>query len=139
MDAVWPIAHVVARILFGAYFIMSGINHFTRTKQMAEYAKAVGNVPAAPVAVMGTGLLLLLGGLSILLGYHPRIGAALLVVFLIPTAFLMHPYWKVADPMQKAGETAQFWKNITLAGAALFIMADPNWPWPAALGNVFPM
>lgn len=134
---VWQIAHVVARVVFSAFFVMSGINHFTRTKQMAEYAKAVGNVPAASAAVLGTGVLLLFGGLSILLGFHPRIGAALLIVFLVPTSFMMHAYWKIADPMQKAGDMAQFWKNITLAGAALFIMADPNWPWPAALGNLF--
>ena len=134
---VWQIAHIVARILFGAFFVMSGVNHFTRTKQMAEYAKGVGNVPAASLAVLGTGVLLLAGGASILLGYHPRIGAALLVLFLVPAAFMMHAYWKVADPMQKAGETAQFWKNISLAGAALFIAANPNWPWPASIGNLF--
>ena len=81
--------------------------------------------------------LLLAGGLSILLGYHPRIGALLLFIFLVPTAVMMHPYWKVADPMQKAGEMAQFWKNISLSGAALFIAADPNWPWPASIGNLF--
>jgi len=134
---VWQIAHIVARILFGAFFVMSGVNHFTRTKQMAEYAKGVGNVPAASLAVLGTGVLLLAGGASILLGYHPRIGAALLVLFLVPAAFMMHAYWKVADPMQKAGETAQFWKNISLAGAAFFIAANPNWPWPASIGNLF--
>jgi putative oxidoreductase len=134
---VWTIAHIVARILFGAFFVMSGVNHFTRTKQMAEYARGVGNVPAASLAVLGTGVLLLAGGASILLGYHPRIGAALLVLFLVPAAFMMHAYWKVADPMQKAGETAQFWKNISLAGAALFIFGDPHWPWPASIGNLF--
>jgi uncharacterized membrane protein YphA (DoxX/SURF4 family) len=133
---IWQIAHVVARVVFSAFFVMSGVNHFTRTKQMAEYAKAVGNVPAASLAVLGTGVLLLSGGASILLGFHPRIGALLLFIFLVPTAFMMHPYWKVADPMQKAGEMAQFWKNISLSGAALFISADPNWPWPASIGNL---
>jgi hypothetical protein len=38
--------------------------------------------------------------------------------------------------MQKAGEMAQFWKNISLSGAALFIAADPNWPWPSAIGDL---
>jgi putative oxidoreductase len=134
---VWTIAHIAARILFGAFFVMSGVNHFTRTKQLAEYARAVGNVPAASLAVLGSGVLLLAGGAAILLGYHPRIGALLLFIFLVPAAFMMHAYWKVSDPMQKAGETAQFWKNISLAGAALYIVGDPNWPWPAALGNLF--
>ena len=68
---VWQIAHVVARVVFSAFFVMSGVNHFTRTKQMAEYAKGVGNVPAASLAVLGTGVLLLAGGLSILLATTP--------------------------------------------------------------------
>ncbi len=130
----WHIAHVVARLLFGAFFVMSGVNHFTRTKSMAEYAKAVGNLPAPAIAVMASGVMLLAGGASIIVGFHPRVGALLLFVFLVAAAFTMHRYWLVADSMQKAGESAQFWKNISLAGAALLIAADPHWPWPYAIG-----
>jgi len=134
---VWQIAHVLGRLLFSVLFLKSAYGHFTNVKGMAGYAKSVGNVPAPEAAVVGTGVALLLGGLSVLLGWHPRVGALLLVVFLLPTAFLMHPYWKLTDPMQRAGDSAQFWKDIALAGAALFIAADPNWPWPLALGNIF--
>jgi uncharacterized membrane protein YphA (DoxX/SURF4 family) len=94
----------------------------------------VGQVPAPELATIVTGVMLALGGLSILLGYHPRIGAALLVVFLLPVAFIMHAYWRIQDPMQRAGDAAQFWKNIALAGAALFIVANPGLPWPWAIG-----
>jgi uncharacterized membrane protein YphA (DoxX/SURF4 family) len=131
---IWQILHVVARVLFSAIFLKSGYSHLTQTKMMAGYAKAVGHVPAPEVATFVTGLMLLGGGLSILTGFHPRIGAALLFAFLVPTAFLMHGYWKIQDPMQRAGDQAHFGKDIALAGAALFIMADPNWPWPWALG-----
>jgi uncharacterized membrane protein YphA (DoxX/SURF4 family) len=129
------IAHLLARVLFSVYFIGSGVRHLTRTKSYAEYAKAVGNVPMPTAAVIVTGLMLLAGGLCILLGWHPRVGALLLVAFLIPVAIIIHHYWTYADPMQRAGEEAQFWKNITLAGAALYIAAKPHWPWPYALGE----
>lgn len=130
----WQIAEVIARLLFSVLFLKSGYAHLTNTKMMAGYAKAVGNVPMPEVATFVTGLMLLAGGLSILVGYHPRIGATLLVVFLVPTAFMMHGYWKIQDPMQRAGDEAQFWKDIALAGAALLIVANPHWPWPWALG-----
>lgn len=130
----WQIAHVIARLLFSAIFLKSAYGHLTKTKMTAGYAKAVGNVPMPEVATIVTGLMLLGGGLSILLGFHPRIGAALLFVFLVPTAFTMHGFWKIQDPMQRAGDEAHFWKDIALAGAALFIMADPHWPWPWTLG-----
>jgi len=131
------VAQLLGRVVFSAFFILSGVNHLLKTKQMADYAKAVGNVPAPALAVVFTGLMLLSGGLSILLGYHPRVGAVILIAFLLPTSFMMHKFWAVADPMQKAGEMAQFWKNITLVGAALYIASNPHWPWPLALGNIF--
>ena len=131
---VWQIAHVVARLLFSALFLKSANSHLTQTKMLAGYAKAVGHVPAPEAATFATGLLLLFGGMSILTGFHPRIGAALLVVFLVPTTFLMHGYWRIQDPMQRAGDEAHFWKNISLVGAALLIIADPHWPWPLAIG-----
>jgi len=131
---IWQVANVLGRLLFSALFLRSAYSHLTKVKMMAGYAQAVGHVPAPEVAVVGTGVMLLLGGLSILLGFHPRIGAALLVAFLIPVAFIMHAYWKIQDPMQRAGDAAQFWKDIALAGAALYILADPRWPWPWAIG-----
>ena len=130
----WQIAHVIARLLFSALFLKSAYSHLTNVKGVAGYAKAVGHVPMPEVATLVTGVMLLAGGLSILLGFHPRIGAGLLVVFLVPVAFVMHGYWRIQDPAQRAGDEAQFWKDISLAGAALFILADPHWPWPWTLG-----
>ncbi len=131
---IWQIANVLGRLLFSALFLRSAYNHFTQAKAMAGYAQAVGHVPFPAAAVVGSGAMLLLGGLSILLGFHPRIGAGLLFLFLVPVAFIMHGYWRVQDPMARAGDAAQFWKNIALAGAALYIIADPHWPWPWAIG-----
>lgn len=128
------VVQFVARILIAALFIPSGIAHLTQVKSMAGYAKGVGKIPAPEAAVVVSGLMLLVGGLSLLLGYHPRIGAAVLFVFLVPTAILMHGYWKETDPMQKAGQRAHFWKNIALAGAMLYIAANPGWPWPWSVG-----
>ena len=56
---------------------------------MAQYAGSQG-VPMPKLGVGVTGLMLLAGGFSILLGFEPRIGALLLVAFLVPTAIVMH-------------------------------------------------
>ena len=128
------ILQLVARVLLSWMFLQSAYAHFTQVKPMAAYAIGVGHVPMPQVAVVGTGLMLLVGGLSLLLGYHPRIGAAVLFLFLVPVAFLMHAFWREKDPMQRAGQRAHFWKNITLAGAMLWIIANTSWPWPWAIG-----
>src|SRR5436309_13505174 len=95
-SAVRPLIIAAGRLFYVAIFVMSGLTHFT-AKPVA-YAAAAG-VPFASLAVPASGLLALAGGLSILLGYRARLGAWLLVLFLIPVTFAMHNFWAVKDPM----------------------------------------
>jgi putative oxidoreductase len=111
---------LIGRILFSALFIMSGITHLTKLGAMSQYAAAQG-VPAPTLAVAVTGFMILAGGLSILLGAWPRIGALLIFVFLIPTSFYMHRYWGLPDPMVAQNQMAHFMKNMVMAGGALMI------------------
>ena|SRR5688572_12639768 len=128
---------LIGRVVFSFFFIYSGFNHLTKLSMMSQYAASSG-VPAPTVAVAVSGLMLLGGGLSILLGVQPKWGAALLVVFLVPTAIMMHKFWGIADPMMAANQAAHFWKNIALAGAALMIYGfTALYPmrWPYSLGR----
>jgi putative oxidoreductase len=114
------VAFMAGRLLFSWFFLKSAYAHLSNVSGLAQYA-AMHKVPAPKVAVAGTGLLLLGGGLSTLLGLYVPVGMLLLVIFLIPTAFMMHKFWGLSDPMAAAGQAAQFWKNMTLAGAALML------------------
>ena len=109
---------LVGRILFSAIFIMSGFLHFSQ--QEIAYAAQAG-VPMAGVLVRASGLLALAGGLSILLGYRAKIGAWLLVLFLVPVTITMHNFWAVKDPMMAQIQMAMFLKNVTMLGGALLI------------------
>jgi len=108
--------------LFALLFISSGINHFTKNEAMTGYAK-YKKVPMAKAAVYLSGLMILLGGIYIVLGFYADLGALLIALFLIPTAFLMHAFWKETDPTAKQNETIGFFKDLSLAGAALIIFA----------------
>ena len=123
---------LIGRILFGGFFIMSGINHFTNAGMMSGYAKSK-NVPGAYLAVVGTGVMLVLGGLSVLLGLFPVVGLVLIVVFLLPTSVLIHNFWTVEDPQARAAEQVNFLKNLALAGAALALVYGAA-DWPLTLG-----
>ncbi len=112
---------VIGRLLYAALFLGSAYGHLTKTKQMGGYAKSMG-VPAAEFMTFFTGLMLLLGGLSVLFNFDILFGSLLLVLFLIPTAFMMHAFWKVTDAGMKQVQQVMFMKNISLAGAALMIM-----------------
>jgi uncharacterized membrane protein YphA (DoxX/SURF4 family) len=113
---------LIGRILFVLLFLGSGYGHLTQTEAMAGYAASRG-VPAAKLATQVTGVMLIAGALLVLLGVWADLGALLLVVFLIPTAFLMHGFWKETDPQAKQLEMIQFQKDLALGGAALLMFA----------------
>jgi len=78
-------------------------------------------VPLPYLLVPLSGIIALLGGLSVLLGFQTRFGAWLLVIFLVPITVMMHNFWSVSDPMTLQIERAMFMKNITMLGGALVI------------------
>ena len=113
---------IVGRILFALIFINSGFAHFAQREAMTGYAQ-FKKVPAAKLAVPLSGVMILLGGLSIVLGLWMDLGALLLAIFLIFSAFMMHNFWTIDDATQKMNETVAFFKNLSMAGAALIILA----------------
>lgn len=112
------ILEIVGRVMFALLFIGSAFGHFKNTAGMTAYAQSKG-VPAPKLAVQGSGLLILVGAVFIATGFQAALGALLLVIFLVPTAVLMHPFWKETDQMTKMNEQISFLKDISLAGAAL--------------------
>ena len=122
---------LLGRLMFGGYFIVSGINHFKNKGRMTQYT-AAKNVPKPGAAVMATGAALIAGGASILLGVKPKLGAAGLVGFLAGVSPIMHDFWKQEDEQQRMNETINFMKNLALAGGAMALMAVEE-PWPASV------
>jgi uncharacterized membrane protein YphA (DoxX/SURF4 family) len=122
---------IVGRILLGGFFVYSGFNHFKGIAMMSGYAQMKG-VPKPKPSVAFTGALLLVGGLSILLGVYPTVGVAVLALFLVPATYMMHAFWKIQDPMARMGEKVNFAKNVALLGAALSLLAIPQ-PWTVSL------
>src|SRR6201998_311989 len=96
---------VLGRFLFALIFLMPGANHFN--KQTVGYAASQG-VPLASTAVPLAGVLAIAGGLSILLGYRTKLGAWLIVLFLVPVPFMMHKFWTVTDPMRAQSQMDLF-------------------------------
>ena len=117
-NAVQGVTVLLGRFLFALIFLMSGPTHFS--KQAIGYAASQG-VPLASIVVPFSGLLALAGGLSILLGYRAKLGAWLIVLFLIPVTLMMHKFWTVSDPMAQQVQMIMFMKNVSMLGGALLI------------------
>jgi uncharacterized membrane protein YphA (DoxX/SURF4 family) len=109
---------LIARILFVGLFLSSGYGHLAQGAAMTGYAQSKG-VPAARIMVLASGVLIVVGALMVLLGIWGDLGSLFLIAFLIPTAVLMHGFWKETDPTAKMHEQVHFSKDIALAGGAL--------------------
>src|SRR2546422_7200230 len=94
---------LIGRVVFSFFFIYSGFNHLTKLSMYSQYAGASG-VPAPTLLTALSGLMLLAGGVSILLGVKAQWGSLLIAAFLIPAAFIVHKFWGIADPMMRSEE-----------------------------------
>lgn len=107
---------LAGRILFSPIFIMSGIEHIRNAGGMAQYASSMG-VPAAKLMVIITGLMILAGGISILVGFWTKLGALLIIIFLVVVTPWMH------RPLSDQIQFIMFMKNLSMLGGALIILA----------------
>jgi putative oxidoreductase len=121
----------LGRAIFGGFFVYNGINHFRNAQMLTEYARAK-NVPLPGAAVAVTGGMLVLGGLSLIAGTRPKLGASLISAFLAGVSPQIHNFWRIDDPQQKMQEMTNFSKNMALLGAACIAAAVPE-PWPVSL------
>jgi putative oxidoreductase len=111
-------AALAGRILFSLIFLFGGIGHFS--SQSIGYAASQG-VPMASFLVPLSGVVAIIGALSIITGYKAKQGAWLLVLFIIPVTFSLHKFWNIPDPMMRQMDMAMFLKNLGLLGGALFL------------------
>ena len=109
---------LLGRICYSLIFILSSFGHFSAGT--VAYAASEG-VPMPGVLVPMTGVLILLGGASVLLGYRAKLGAWLLVIFLVPTTLMMHKFWGMGDAGAAMVQQIMFLKNVSMLGAALLI------------------
>jgi len=118
---------LLGRLLLGTIFFMAAagnkIPHFSDVVKIME---SVG-IPAPQFMLVGAIVFLLAGSLSVILGYKARIGAVLLLTFLVLASYYFHPFWKLEGQAQQE-QMIQFMKNLSMMGAMLFVMANGSGP-----------
>lgn len=109
---------VIGRFFYSLIFILASFGHFS--KGSIQHAAQAG-VPMAEILVPLSGVIAFLGGISILVGYKAKLGAWLLIIFLVPVTLMMHKFWLFQDPIGGMIEKIMFMKNLSLLGAACMI------------------
>ena len=135
------IATVAGRVLLALIFLMSAAgNKIPQFSNVAQMMAGQG-VPMPQLMLAGAIVFLLAGSVSIIVGFRARIGAALLLIFLVLATYYFHDFWtwpvdamwvlntnsEVKMPVQQI-EMISFMKNLALMGAMLFIIANGSGP-----------
>jgi putative oxidoreductase len=117
-DALQGTVVFLGRFFFSLIFLMEAPNHFS--EGTITFA-AAQSIPLASIAVPLSGIIALAGALSVLLGYHTKIGAWLLVLFLVLETLMMHTFWAVSDSAAAQIQMIMFLQNVSMLGGALLI------------------
>jgi putative oxidoreductase len=118
---------VLGRLLLCTIFFMAAVgNKIPHFSEVAKIMESVG-VPAPQLLLVGAIVFLLVGSVSVIVGYKARIGAVLLLTFLALASYYFHPFWRLEGQAQQE-QMIQFMKNLSMMGAMLFVVANGSGP-----------
>jgi putative oxidoreductase len=109
----------LARVLLALVFVHALVGKFTNFAGVTEKIAATG-LPLAPVLLVLAMALLAVGSALLILGWRQRLGAALLLLFLVPTSLIFHH--DLGDP----GERIQLLKNLAIVAGLLLVVNQPG-------------
>jgi putative oxidoreductase len=122
-------AFLIGRLVVGGFYLYAGLDNLLHLNEKVGYVAYKGT-PFPLLAVIIASILLMIGGVSILTGYHPTLGVGAVILFLAPVTLLMHNFWTVTDPQMQRIEMHAFLGNVALIGSALLVLAIPQpRPW----------
>jgi putative oxidoreductase len=117
---------LLARVLLSSPFLYSGVDKCWRWSA-AQREVAASGLPWPTLLHLVTVVVQLGGGLSLLLGIEARLGALLLLLFLIPVTVMYHPFWKRSGA-ELVVEADHFLSNLAIIGGLLVIVALGSGP-----------
>jgi putative oxidoreductase len=115
MEWLKSLLSLLGRILLVLIFLHSGISKIQNLEGTAQYMANYG-MPYTTYFLFGAVVFEFAGSIFAILGYHTRLGALLLIVFLIPTTIIFHTNFD--DPMQ----SIMFMKNVSMFGGCLILL-----------------
>jgi putative oxidoreductase len=114
---------VAGRVLLCTIFFASALgNKIPNFREVVNVMDSVG-VPAPSVMLAGAIVFLVVGSIAVMLGFKARLGAGLLLVFLVLATYYFHAFWTLEGQEQQA-QMIKFMKNLSMMGAMVFIIAN---------------
>ena len=112
---------LAARVLLSLIFMLAGLSKLTGLEGTAGYIASAG-LPIPAVLAVASGLLELLAGLAVAVGFKARIAAAVLAAFTLVASLLFHNFWAMPADQVMVNQL-MFMKNLAIVGGLLLVFA----------------
>jgi putative oxidoreductase len=140
MNTIKSATTVLARFLLTAFFLSAGMHKifnwhaseqfmmdaFSLWQSHLSFSEAAQEIFSSlvlftPLILFIVGAIEISGGLLILLGVREKLGAALLLIMMIPTTILFHQFWFL-DGQYRDVQQIMFLKNLGTMGGLLLVI-----------------
>ncbi|MDH3652481.1 MAG: DoxX family protein [Saprospiraceae bacterium] len=118
------VVDLIGRILLSFIFIYEGIDsmlYFNKTKDLMS---TYGITFQQDILLIGSIILLMFGGISLLIGYRSSFGSVLLLLYYIPVTFIVHSFWNDAEEATRRLQSIMFMKNLAIIGGLLMVFVN---------------
>ncbi len=112
---------VIARILLALMFVLAGISKLTGLEGTAGYIASKG-LPAPMLLAVAAGVVELVAGVLLIVGWQARWAALALAAFTLVASIIFHNYWTMPAEQQMM-QQLMFLKNLAVTGGLLFVFA----------------
>jgi putative oxidoreductase len=113
-------ALLLGRLLIFFTFVPGGFNKMTNPAGFAKYLEGNG-VPMSNILAPIAGAVEFFGGLAVVLGFHTRVSALVMILFIVTATWIAHRWW-LFPAAQQAAQYQAFMKNLTMIAGLLFLM-----------------
>jgi putative oxidoreductase len=112
---------VVARVLLALMFVLAGFGKLTGLEGTAGYIASKG-LPAPMLLAVAAGVVELLAGVLLIIGWQARWAALALALFTVVASVIFHNYWAMPKEQQMM-QQLMFMKNLAVTGGLLLVFA----------------
>jgi putative oxidoreductase len=112
---------LVGRVLLALIFVTAGFSKLSGLQGTAGYIGSVG-LPAPMLLAVAAGVVELVAGVLIVVGWQARWAALALAGFTAVASVLFHNYWAMPAEQQMM-QQLMFMKNVSIVGGLLVLFA----------------
>ena len=110
----------IGRTALALIFLLNAVGVVDQTRPASELLAHGAPAALVPIMITAGRALQLVAGIALVIGWHERLAALFLALFLIPATLTAHDFWAYHGP-ELQGQLANFLKNVAMFGGLIFV------------------